>query len=382
MLARLKEGYHRIVDSIRHLSGRDALLVLAAVPILCLFLIAPQTFELSWAGFGKLGRGGLFFVLFFLFLDLLDFQKGKAKWTLRQKASAAIIVAMAASYFVEVGLSQAAYSKVSVDALTTAIGQGRLNLTLVWGNGLVNLIYAVARVLGANGEYSNSFLMATDYVADSLYIAVLGAFLFGVGAIRRIITPIVFSAGMLVFYLLDAFFPYGSLGPLQFWANFIVSGVTFLAKLVGLPIYGYTNHLTILGLHGSYNLVVYWPSVGVQSILIYSVVMVVIAAKFQAPIMRKVLYAAIGVIGTVLLNVLRIFSIAYYGYLYATSGQQLEGFHDVIGEVLFPIWIVAFLVLMIKVEDKLAPLPPVRPKINQKRKIAGRKVSVSRHRGS
>jgi thaumarchaeosortase len=160
---------------------------------------------------------------------------------------------------------------------------------------------------------------------------------------------------MLIFYMLDAFFPYGSLGPLQFWANFIVAGVALLANLFGLPIYGFTNHLTINGLHGYYNLVVYWPSVGVQSILIYSVVMIVIAAKLQAPLLRKFIYGAVGIVGTILLNVVRIFTISYYGYVYATSGQQLDAFHNSIGEVLFPIWIVVFLVLILEIEDRIAP---------------------------
>jgi thaumarchaeosortase len=160
---------------------------------------------------------------------------------------------------------------------------------------------------------------------------------------------------MLFFYLLDAFLPYGSIGPLQFWANFIVAGVAFLAMLFGLPIYGFTNHLTIAGVHGYYRLVVYWPSVGVQSILIYSVVMVVIAAKLQAPRIRKVIYAVVGVVVTVFLNVVRVFSIAYYGYAYATSGQQLDAFHNTIGEVLFLFWIVAYLFLIIEIENRLNP---------------------------
>ena len=74
------------------------------------------------------------------------------------------------------------------------------------------MIYDVGRMLGASGDVSNSFLMATDYVADSIYLAALTGVLFGLGMIRRVITPIVFASGMLVFYLLDAFFPYGSLG--------------------------------------------------------------------------------------------------------------------------------------------------------------------------
>jgi thaumarchaeosortase len=290
-------------------------------------MVASQTFELSWAGFGKLGRGGLFFVLFFLGFDLLDFKKGKINWTTIRKVAAAVTVAVATVYFVEVGLGQE----------------------------VTNFIYSIGRSLGASGDVSNSFLMATDYIVMSIYLTLLTVVLFSLGTLRRVITPIVFSLGMLVFYMLDAFFPYGSLGPLQFWANFIVAGVALLAKLFGLPIYGFTNHLTINGLHGYYRLVVYWPSVGVQSILIYSVVMIVIAAKLQAPPLRKFIYAAVGIAGTVLLNVVRIFTISYYGYVYATSGQQLDAFHNAVGEVLFPIWIVVFLVLILEIEDRISP---------------------------
>jgi thaumarchaeosortase len=316
-----------LAKSLRRLSGRDILLILTAVPIIFLFLAAPQTFELSWAGFGKLGRGGLAFVLFFLGFDLLDYKKAKIQWTSIRKVATVLTVSAATIYFIEVGL----------------------------GQDVTNFIYSIGRSLGASGDVSNSFLMATDYIAMSIYLTLLTTVLFSLNAIRRVITPIVFSLGMLFFYMLDAFFPYGSLGPLQFWADFIVAGVAFLAKIFGLPIYGFTNHLTIEGLHGYYRLVVYWPSVGVQSILIYSVVMLVIAAKLQAPLIRKVIYAAVGIGGTVLLNVLRIFTISYYGYVYATSGQQLDAFHNAIGEVLFPIWIVVFLVLILEIEDKLAP---------------------------
>jgi thaumarchaeosortase len=79
----------------------------------------------------------------------------------------------------------------------------------------------------------------------------------------------------------------------------------------------------------------------------------VIAAKLHAPKHRKLIYTFVGVAGTILLNVVRIFSIAYYGYAYATSGEQLDAFHNSIGEILFPIWIVIFLMLIIKIEDRI-----------------------------
>lgn len=308
----------------------DLFLILSAIPILLMLALRPETFGLSWAGFGKLGRGGLLFVLFFLAFELIDFRKiAKPHLNGKRKIAIAILFGLALSYFGAVAVV------------------GRFTDSVYW----------VGRVLGASGEVSNSFLMAMDYVVMTLYVVGLALVFFGARSILSILTAIVFSAGMLTMYLLDAFFPYGSLGPLQFWANFVVVGVSVLSKGFGLPIYGSGNSLTILGKHGTYQLFVFWPSVGVHSMLIYSLVMILLAAKLVAPAKRKIAYAVTGVAGTVFLNVSRIFIISYYGYMYATSGADLDAFHNSIGEFLFPVWIVVFLVIVLNIESRFSAEP-------------------------
>ena len=89
--------------------------------------------------------------------------------------------------------------------------------------------------------------------------------------------------------------------------------------------------------------------------LIYSLVMILLAAKLDSPLKRKMIYASVGVIGTIFLNVLRIFIIAYYGYAYAYTGGQLDAFHNSIGEILFPIWIVVFLAIVLQIEGRRIP---------------------------
>ena len=313
---------------IKHnLKDADILLILSTIPILILFLLAPNTFELSWAGFGKLGRGGLFFVLFFLGFEIFDFRNvAHLRLTRGREIATCVTVILALVYFGGIGVDQ----------------------------GFVNFVYSLGKALGAAGQVSNSWLMSMDYLILTLYMAALAIILFNLRALKAIVTPIVLGLGMLAFYLLDAFFPYGEIGPLQFWANFIVAGVALLSKLFGLPIYGLQNYLTIAGTKGFFRLAVYWPSVGVQSMIIYSLVMIVVAAKLDAPLKRKLTYVVVGVTGTIFLNVIRIFTIAYYGYAYATTGQQLDAFHNSIGEILFPIWIAIFLVIVLQIENKIA----------------------------
>ena len=311
----------------RRLNVADLFLAISAAPILFMLALAPETFGLSWAGFGKLGRGGLLFVLFFLAFEFMDFRRNAIPAPNRtRKIAAAGLMTIAFLYFGGVA----------------AIAQ------------FTDTVYSVGRVLGASGEVSNSWLMAMDYLALALYILVLATVLFGARALKATLTAVVFSVGMLAMYLLDAFFPYGTIGPLQFWANFIVACVGFFSRVFGLPIFGWANNLTILGKHGTFQLIVFWPSVGVHSMLIYSLVMILLAAKLVAPWRRKMLYVVAGVAGTLSLNVFRIFIISVYGYVYATSGSDLDAFHNSIGEFLFPLWIIVFIVIVLNIESRLS----------------------------
>jgi len=88
--------------------------------------------------------------------------------------------------------------------------------------------------------------------------------------------------------------------------------------------------------------------------LLFSFVMVVVAARLEALGNRKVIYASLGVAGTVSLNVVRVFSIAYYGYAYASDCNQVDFFHNWIGVVLLPLWLVMFVALVVRVEGWLA----------------------------
>jgi len=314
----------------RQLRIADVFFILFAIPIAVLFSVDPQSFAWFWPGMGNLGRGGFLFALFFLAFELMDYRKAASPHLSRNRR-----LAIAAAFLVGLAYFGAiAFSKPFTD----------------W-------IYLVGRILGAKGDKVNpnsvSWLMATDYLALTLYMVGLAVAFFGWRAVPKIVTAIVISAGMVIFFLLDAFFPYKGLGWLQVWAEFIVAAVCFLAWVSGQPIYGHGNHLTILGKYGTWQLDVFWPSVGVESMLIFSFVMIVIAVKLSAPSKRKIIYAVVGAVGTVLLNVVRVFMISCYGVCCATSSEALDGFHNTIGQFLYPVWIVAFLLIVLNIEGRL-----------------------------
>jgi thaumarchaeosortase len=300
------------------------------MPIVLLFLVAPESFAWFWPGMGNLGRGGFLFVLFFLAFELMDYRKTASPHLSRnRKLAIAAVFLVGLAYFGAIALFKP----------------------------LTDWIYWVGRIMGAKGDEINpnsvSWLMATDYMALTLYMVGLAVAFFGRRAVPKIITAIVICAGMVIFFLLDALFPYRELWWLQVWAEFIVAAVIFLASVSGQPIFGYGNNITILGKYGTWRLQVFWPSVGVESMLIFSLVMIVFAVKLSAPAKRKMIYAVVGAVGTVFLNVVRIFVISYYGVCCATSSEGLDAFHNMIGQLLYPVWIIAYLYIVLEIEKRL-----------------------------
>ena len=310
---------------LRQLRTADVFFILFATPIVLLFLVAPESFAWFWPGMGNLGRGGFLFVLFFLAFELMDYRKTVSPHLSRNRELAiGAVVAIGICYF-------------GADALFKP---------------LTDFIYQVGPP-GGSGGYSVSWLMATEYMALTAYLVGLAVAFFGWRSIPKIITGIVVSAGMMIFFLIDAWLPYNKSWFLQLWAIFIVAAVSFLMRGLGLPVFGAGNSLTISGAYGVWRLFVFWQSVGVESMLIFSLVMIVLAAKLSAPKKRKIIYAAVGAAGTVFLNVVRISIISYYGVCCATSSEGLDAFHNTIGQFLYPVWIIAYLYIVLDIEQRL-----------------------------
>jgi len=105
-------------------------------------------------------------------------------------------------------------------------------------------------------------------------------------------------------------------------------------------------------------LAIYWPSSGVVSMIVYSLVILVLMVKLEAPRKRKLIYAVLGAAGTYFVNVIRITSIV----LYVTYiSLDVEAFHQSIGEVLFICWIFIYLLLVLHIENMYARTQPSKP---------------------
>ena len=174
---------------------------------------------------------------------------------------------------------------------------------------------------------------------------ILIADLTGFKQLRVFLFTLTYATLTALVLLLDAIFPYDELGPLQSVVPVLVSIATGIMKalnLVNITSFGNTMLINAGGTVRA--LVVYWPSAGVHSFLIFTGIAVAFLLKQKIGGLKFAVYAVLGALGTISVNIMRIVLLAYYTAYYPP--QYFQSFHDVIGEILFLPWLVAFMLIV------------------------------------
>lgn len=337
---------------------RDAIPLLFIVfPIFYLMAIDPVSFTLVWFVGQQVGRGALVFVFFLVAWDFNDSRK-MFKATHEKKRYALVcvfLVALLIYYYFRVfnGLFQRPPINPANNTPMDTVFTTYLR------------VYVTSK-LGVSLESPLSFLLMMDFVAYAFYCVIATSLLYSVRAVSRMALPVIYLVGLGILDTMDAYFPENSIAFLQVWVYLIWNVVVFLLSLMSfhtnvnyldapahrpsLILHG--NQLALWGWKGYVGLAIYWPSSGVVSMIIYSLVIVVLMVKLDAPRHRKLVYGVIGAVGTYFVNVIRITLIVLY-ITYVSANFQ--AFHASIGEVLFIAWIFIFLLSVIHYENKHPP---------------------------
>ena len=289
-------------------------IAIIASPIMFALAVFPDTFSLGW----NQGRGGFLFALAFVAAELIGIKFEIPK----KRLLAAIPLAGAAiAYLIAVEF------------------------------GLKNYLATIAP------QFHVLLLDSWDWMWDFIVIAVFFVatltVLFGKRWIRISPAGPIYAAGTAIILSLDAFFPYDSLGPLQYVVPYLVKLDVFLITTFNLGIASaHGNIMFLSGDHGPFALQVFWPSAGVHSIIIYSLVMMAFLLKMNIPRNRKAVYFALGVVGTVGVNVIRILSLSLFVLKVSTNVNEFQSFHGIAGEIMFLPWLFVFLLIVTYVETK------------------------------
>ena len=202
-------------------------------------------------------------------------------------------------------------------------------------------------------ELINSWIWMWDFVVMALFIVGALTVFFGKRWIRIAPAAPIFLTGTAIILSLDAFFPYDTLGPLQYIVPYFVQANVWLVTALDLgTAVARDNVMFLRGDHGSMALQVFWPSAGVHSIIIFSLVIGAFMLKLNIPRNRKAIYFVIGIIGTITVNLIRIFSLSWYALKVTTDPVAWEEYHKIAGEIMFLPWLFAFILVVILIESR------------------------------
>jgi len=192
-----------------------------------------------------------------------------------------------------------------------------------------------------------------DFVVMAIFIVVALTIFFGKRWIRIAPAGPIFLTGTAIILSLDAFFPYDTLGPLQYIVPYFVQANVWIITLLDLgTAVARDNIMFLRGDHGSMALQVFWPSAGVHSIIIFSLVIGAFMLKMNIPRNRKIVYFILGIAGTIVVNLIRIFSLSWYALKVTTDPVAWEEYHKIAGEIMFLPWLFAFIFVVIVIESR------------------------------
>ncbi len=285
-----------------------------SAPILFALAVFPDTFSLSW----NQGRGGFLFALAFVGAELIGLR-----------------------------LSISPRRLLAVIPLTVVIIAYIIGLEY----GLRDIIIESAEAYQVQLIYSWTWMW--DFVIMAVYVLAVLWIYFGRRWIRIAPAGPIFLVGSAAILSLDAFFPYDTLGPLQYVVPYLVQTNVWVITVLDLGIATARDNVMFLrGDYGPMVLQVFWPSAGVHSVIIYSLVMMAFLLKMRIPRNRKAVYFVLGILGTIGVNMIRIFSLSVYALKVTTDAAQWEEFHSVAGEIMFLPWLFAFLFAVMAIESR------------------------------
>ena len=289
-------------------------MLLIASPILFVLAVYPDSFSMSW----NQGRGGFLFGLAFIVAEIIGVKFIVSK---RRLIFGIPLAAVTIIYFVLLDFGLHDYIINAAPAFN------------------VQLIYS--------WEWFWDFLVITIFAISASIL------MFGKKWIRIVIAGPVFLGGSAIILSLDAFFPYDTLGPLQYFVPHLVQTNVWIINAFDLGVATARDNLMFLrGDHGPFALQVFWPSAGVHSVVIYSLVMMAFLLKMNIKQNRKIMYFGLGIIGTIVINLIRIFSLSVFALKVSTNPVEFEEYHSVAGEIMFLPWLFAFLLVVTVIETK------------------------------
>ncbi|MDH5754017.1 MAG: archaeosortase/exosortase family protein [Candidatus Bathyarchaeota archaeon] len=209
-------------------------------------------------------------------------------------------------------------------------------------------------------QHASLIPLSTEYLVFAVLFCLIILLAYGINGLIDFPISTFFLGIIGVLFTIDNLYPYGKLTPLQI---FVPTTATLAANVLNLmgyetrmsfisndPIYGSMPSLQVKDFQGFWHkpLGIAWPCAGVESLLIYTVTILLFFKKTDIPWKHKIIYFAIGAVVTYFINVLRVVTL----FVIATNtggvhSVQFQRFHNYYGMLYSIAWIMSYPLIII-----------------------------------
>ena len=171
--------------------------------------------------------------------------------------------------------------------------------------------------------------------------------------LKKFVVTLFFIWANTFFLGLNTFAPYGIVWALQVFVPVTTVLTSRILELLGFQtiVTGVVSGqgpgmlLTVIDGTSSFSALVYWPSAGIHSLFLYTIVILLFLRSISFSFVSKIVCFVVGALGTFVANILRIVTISIIGL--RTGLIQATIFHDYFGELFFISWMLIYLLSLI-----------------------------------
>lgn len=300
------------------------LILVFTIPFLILYLLYPQSYEATWKG-----RTYYLFFAWLIFIELiLSLEKIRVNKLNKLKSIRTI------AFIILLLLPTAYVVAANYYGLNTAI---------------------MDLAVKSNIPRAHEISLSTEYLVFTIVFALTLLLAYGRQGLVTHSISVIFLGIIGLIYTIDCLYPYGAFTPFQILVPTTASLAANVLNLMGYQVewkepYLGAPVLRVWNQKGEAEAGIAWSCSGIDSLLLYSVTILLFLKDSGIPWRWRTIYFIIGAVITYFINILRIVTIFIIGIDYGVGSTQWWRFHNYYGSLYSIIWIVTYPLIIISTQ--------------------------------
>jgi exosortase/archaeosortase family protein len=211
------------------------------------------------------------------------------------------------------------------------------------------LIMDLFRSYGVVSPWLDNTPLAIEYIVFAMLFALVILFAYKLKGLADFSLSIALLVVVGAIHTINILYPYGGFTPFQILVPATAKLSADVLNLMGyqttlfLSSGSLTPTLIIRDSTAYWGGQIAWPCAGVESLLLYTVIMLLFLKKADIPRFHKVIYFTVGAAVTYFINILRIVTL----FLIGLNGGDVWTFHDYYGQLYSAVWIMFYPLIII-----------------------------------